>query len=195
MNFNANYPESMDRQKFALLEISFINKVYGIMTLGLLLTAVTAWQTYQSVAPEKLMTWMFPCCLLEVVVVIALSWVATRVPPLLSLVGFLLYSVLNGFTLSVIFYGYQIASIWQVFLTTSVTFALMSGYGVITKRDLTSLGNLLFMVLLGMIVAGILNIFFRSSGLDLALSILGVIVFAGLTAYDTQKLKNIHETG
>ncbi len=195
MNFQGNYPESMDRQQFGLLEIGFINKVYGIMTLGLLLTAVTAWKTYQSVAPDKLASMLFPCAIGEIVLVFALSWAATRIPAILAFLGFLGYSILNGLTLSVIFYGYHIGSIWQVFLTTSLTFALMSAYGVITKRDLTSWGNLLFMVLLGMIVAGILNLFFHSTGLDLALSILGVVVFAGLTAYDTQKLKVLHENG
>ncbi len=185
----------MDQQQFALLEISFINKVYAIMTLGLLVTAVTAWQTYQSVSRQTLASMMIPCLVGEFVMVFALSWAVRKLPAILALLGFVGYAVLNGLTLSVIFYGYQIGSIWQVFLTTSLTFALMSAYGVITRRDLTSLGNLLFMVLLGMIVAGILNLFFHSTGLDLILSILGVVVFAGLTAYDTQKLKLLHESG
>lgn len=195
MNYPENYRNEMSQQDFSLLQIGFINKVYATMTLGLLVTAVTAWMTYQSVSPNTLASMLFPCAIGEIALVFVLSWAATRLPAILAFLGFLGYAILNGLTLSIIFYGYQIGSIWQVFLTTSLSFGLMSVYGVVTKRDLTSLGNLLFMVLIGMIVASLLNLFFRSTGMDLVLSLLGVVVFAGLTAYDTQKLKALHESG
>jgi uncharacterized protein len=102
------------------------------------------------------------------------------------------YSVLNGITLSLIFYTYTASSIAFVFFISAAFFGFMSVYGLVTKTDLTSLGSLLFMGLIGIIIASVVNIFLRSSGLNWLISFVGVAVFLGLTAYDSQKIKNIH---
>lgn len=101
----------------------------------------------------------------------------------------MLFAVINGVTLSSIFVIYTMASIAQTFFICSATFGVMAVYGYTTKRDLSSMGKLLFMALIGLIIATVVNIFMRSSGLDMAISYIGVLVFVGLTAWDTQKIK------
>jgi FtsH-binding integral membrane protein len=107
---------------------------------------------------------------------------------------FTLYSVLNGVVLSSIFVVYSGTSIAKVFFITAGTFLAMAVYGYTTKRDLSSVGKLMFMGLIGLIIASIVNLFIKSSGLDLILSYIGVIVFVGLTAWDTQKIKQMLAT-
>ena len=104
----------------------------------------------------------------------------------------MLYSVLNGATLSVIFLAYTMSSIASVFFITAGTFAVMAFIGYVTKTDLTSLGKILFMALIGIIIATVVNVFFVKSGtLNLIISYIGVLVFVGLTAYDSQKIKRM----
>jgi FtsH-binding integral membrane protein len=107
---------------------------------------------------------------------------------------FLLYSALNGATLSVILLVYTAASIFKAFIVCTGMFAAMSVYGATTKKDLTSWGSFLFMGLIGIIIASIVNIFMASSALDFVISGVGVLIFTGLTAYDTQKLKVMGES-
>jgi len=104
---------------------------------------------------------------------------------------FLLYSVLNGMTLSVLLIAYTGASVASTFFITAGMFGAMSVYGYTTKQDLSSWGNLLFMALIGLILASVVNIFLQSSGLYWLISYIGVLVFVGLTAYDTQKIKQL----
>ncbi|HMC21350.1 MAG TPA: Bax inhibitor-1/YccA family protein, partial [Thermoanaerobaculia bacterium] len=105
--------------------------------------------------------------------------------------AFLVYSFLNGLTLSVIFWAYSQASIVQAFLTAAGMFGAMAVYGLVTKRDLTSWGAFFFMGLIGVVLCSIVNIFLHSSGLSFVISIIGVFVFLGLTAWDNQKLKQM----
>jgi FtsH-binding integral membrane protein len=109
--------------------------------------------------------------------------------------AFLLYSVLNGLTMSVIFMAYTSSSIATTFYITAGTFAAMSIYGYTTKRDLTSIGNMAFMALIGIIIASIVNIFLQNEMMYWIISYLGVAIFVGLVAYDTQKLKEIGSRG
>jgi FtsH-binding integral membrane protein len=104
---------------------------------------------------------------------------------------FLLYSALNGLTMSIIFLIYTSASIASTFFITAGTFGVMSAYGYFTKKDLTSIGNIAFMGLIGIIIASIVNIFLQSSMLYWLVTYAGVLVFVGLTAYDTQKIKKM----
>ena len=127
----------------------------------------------------------------EVGVVIYLSSAINRMTAQSALGWFFFYSALNGLTLSALFVIYTSASITSTFLVTSLTFAGMGMYGYTTKRDLTSIGSLAFMGLIGIIIASIINIFFFSETLYWIISIVGVFVFVGLTAWDTQKLKNM----
>jgi hypothetical protein len=104
---------------------------------------------------------------------------------------FLLYAAINGLTLSFIFLVYTGTSIAQVFFICAATFVACSIYGMTTRRDLTSWGNFLFMGLIGIIIASVVNIFMKSPAMQMIISYIGVLVFVGLTAYDTQKLKNM----
>jgi FtsH-binding integral membrane protein len=105
---------------------------------------------------------------------------------------FLVYSALNGMTLSMIFLVYTSDSILNTFIVSSAMFGAMSAFGYITKRDLTSVGSFFMMGLFGIIIASVVNIFLDSSALNFAISIIGVFVFIGLTAYDTQKIKSLY---
>jgi len=105
---------------------------------------------------------------------------------------FWVFASLMGISLSSIFLTYTGASITRVFFITSITFGAMSLYGYTTKRDLTKLGSFLMMGLIGIIVASVVNMFMRSTMMDFVISILGVLIFVGLTAYDTQKIKNMY---
>ena len=183
------------QEKEAAQTASFINKVYGLMTLGLFLTAFIAHSAFHYIPIERLARIMMPCIIAEFVLVMVLSFAATKLSSGAAFLCFIGYAALNGISLSTIFYAYRAGSIAQAFFSTGGTFGLMSLYGLVTKRDLTSFGNLLIMALLGLVIAGIVNIFLKSTGLDLILSIRGVLIFVGLTAYDTQKIKQINDMG
>ena len=104
---------------------------------------------------------------------------------------FLLYSVLNGLTLSMVFLIYTSSSIASTFLVTAATFGVMSAYGYMTKKDLTSIGNLAFMALIGLIIGSVVNIFLQSEIMYWVITYAGVLIFVALTAYDTQKIKRM----
>ncbi len=174
---------------------AFMVKVYNWMALGLALTGIVA---YYVASNEALLRYLvthqllfFGLIILEFVMVIALAGFVQRMSGTTASGVFILYSLLNGVTLSTIFLIYARAAIATTFFITAGTFVACSAYGMITKRDLTSWGGFLFMGLIGIIIASIVNMFVKSSGLSLAISYIGVFVFIGLTAYDTQKLKNL----
>lgn len=111
-----------------------------------------------------------------------------------ALIGiFIAYAAINGISFSFIFKVYSLGSIFKVFLSTTALFAIMAIAGYTTKTDLTKLGSILVIGLIGILVASLINMFLRSSGMDYIISILGVIIFTGLTAYDVQKIKNMGE--
>ena len=124
-------------------------------------------------------------------------WLSARINSMSSMTAglmFATYAILNGVTMSFIFLAYTMESIASTFFTTAGTFAIMSFIGFITKKDLSGIGKILTMLLIGLVIATIVNIFVASSGLSLILNYVGVFVFVGLTAYDTQKIKMlVHE--
>jgi len=125
-----------------------------------------------------------------------LSLAIGKLSPFAAAVCFVMYAVLNGLTLSIIFLLYTATSVAATFFICAGMFGAMAVYGSVTKRDLTSIGNLCFMALFGLIIAMLVNMFLlRSAGFDLIVSGVGVLVFVGLTAYDAQKLKQIHAKG
>ena len=134
---------------------------------------------------------MWGLIIAEFGLVMAISWGINKLSLTTATLLFVLYSVINGATLSLIFVAYSIGTISTVFFITAGTFAVMAFIGYVTKTDLTKLGKILFMALIGLVIATIVNIFVKSSGLDLILSYVGVLVFVGLTAYDTQKIKQM----
>ncbi|MCY2955299.1 MAG: Bax inhibitor-1/YccA family protein [Planctomycetota bacterium] len=171
-----------------------MNAVYAWMCVGLATTAVVAW--WVSTQPQ-LMRSIFkgPTFIVLIVAELALVWVIASAVSRLSTGAatglFILYSALNGLTLSVIFIVYQLNAIAATFVVTAGMFGAMSLVGYFTKRDLTQLGSFLFMALIGLILASIVNIFFANSTLYWVVTYGGVIIFLGLTAYDTQKMKEI----
>lgn len=182
---------------FEKSEQTFIQRVYQWMAAGLAFTgAVSIWVASSPALLQALSGGMFfVLMLVELGLVFWLSARALQMSPTAAIGAFLVYSGLNGLTLSFIFLVYTSASIASVFFITAGTFAAVSLYGWVTKQDLTSMGGLLFMGLIGLIIASVVNIFLRSPALYWVISYVGVALFIGLTAYDTQQLKRIHQSG
>lgn len=174
---------------------ALMRKVYVWMTLALVITGFTAYAVATTPNLQEMIllnTWvMWGLIIAEFALVMGISWGINKLSLTTATLLFILYSVVNGATLSVIFVTYSMGTISKVFFITAGTFAVMAFIGYVTKTDLSKLGKILFMALIGIIIATIVNIFVKSSGLDLILSYLGVLVFVGLTAYDTQKIKQM----
>lgn len=172
-----------------------MNKVYSWMTLALVATALTAMYVAQSetilgvVFGNSAMPWIL--MLAEVGIVIYLSARINRISYATALTLFGVYSILNGVVLSVILLVYELTTIYTAFFATAGTFAAMSFIGYTTKKDLSGLGGVLTMALLGLIIASLVNLFFHNSALDSIITYVGVFIFVGLTAYDTQKIKQM----
>jgi FtsH-binding integral membrane protein len=174
-------------------ERTFIRSVYAWMFGGLLLTALAAMWVIVSPAMQNLifgtpLRWVL--LFGELGLVMYLSFRITKMSPAAAASVFLVFSLLNGLTLSAIFFVYTLGAIFQAFIIAGGMFGAMSVYGMVTKRDLTSWGSFFFMGLIGVIICSVINIFLKSSALGFAISLIGVFVFLGLTAYDTQKLKS-----
>lgn len=185
-----------ERERYVSLSFpALMRKVYVWMALTLVITGFAAYGVANSPAilsviyGSKIMFWGL------IIGELALVWGVTAAIGSLSLTTatmlFVLYSVINGATLSVIFIAFSASVITKTFLVTAGTFGVMSFIGYTTKTDLTSIGKLLFMALIGIIIATVVNMFIKSSGLDLVVSYIGVLIFVGLTAYDTQKIKRM----
>ena len=174
---------------------ALMQKVYTWMTLALAITALTAYVTMQNeglfyaIFSSKLTMWgLFGG---ELLLVIVLSSAIHRLSFPVAGLLFALYSVLNGMTFSAILFLYTSESIATTFLVTAGTFGSMSLIGLFSKRDLTGVGRFFFMMLIGLIIATIVNLFMQSTALMWICSMAGVIIFSGLTAYDTQKMKDV----
>ncbi len=181
----------------AVAEQTFMRQVYQWMAAGLLLTGFVAqWAAgTEWVLRSMLGGGFLVLMLVELGIVIWLSASILKISAQAATAGFLVYSALNGLSLCYIFLVYTGASIATTFFITAGTFAAVSVFGWVTKSDLTSLRGYLIMGLFGVLIATLVNIFLKSTALDLFLSYAGVAVFIGLTAYDTQQLKQIHQNG
>lgn len=172
-----------------------MRKVYVWMTLALVITGFTAYYVAHSeslmlaLVTNQILFWGL--AIAELALVIGLSAAINRLSLTTATLMFVLYSVINGATMSFIFLVYTQSSIVNVFFITAGTFAAMALFGYFTKADLSSLGKILIMALIGIIIATIVNIFTKSEGLTVILNYLGVLVFVGLTAYDSQKIKQM----
>jgi FtsH-binding integral membrane protein len=174
---------------------SFMAGVYGWMSCALAITAGTAYYVASN-AMIFMYLRTYPGIVIglfiaQFALVIGINVLIKRISFIAALVLFLLYAVSVGITLSSIFYVYTESSIISTFLTTAVMFGVMSLYGYVTKADLTSVGNICFMALIGLIIGLITNRFLQSEQFDYILSGIGVIIFVLLTASDTQKIKQI----
>jgi FtsH-binding integral membrane protein len=171
----------------------FIRSVYNWMAAGLAITGVVALYVASS---ETLIQMIFTNQILffaliigELALVFSLSARIQKIQASTATGMFLLYSALNGLTLSFVFLIYTQSSVASVFFICAATFGACSLYGMSTQRDLTSMGSFMTMGLIGIVIASVVNMFIQSSGMNMIISYIGVIVFVGLTAYDTQKLK------
>jgi FtsH-binding integral membrane protein len=178
---------------------AFIRSVYAWMFGGLLLTAFSSLWVVSSKSMQQLI-WGNRAMLIVLIIaefglVIAISAGMRRFSAATAASMFLVYSLLNGLTLSAIFFVYSGASIMQAFVVAGGMFGAMSVYGLVTKRDLTSWGSFFFMGLIGIVLCAVVNLFLHSSGLAFVISLIGVFVFVGLTAWDTQKLKAFATVG
>lgn len=187
-----SYP-SFENAKPIVRVNSFIRSVYNWMAIGLALTAFTSYYVANTPALLQIIFGnqlvFFGLIIGELGMVFYLSARVQKISASAATGLFILYSVLNGATLASIFLVYAKSSIASTFFACALTFAACSVYGMATKRDLTSMGGFMMMGLIGIIVASLLNMFFRSSAMSMIISYVGVLVFVGLTAYDTQKLK------
>ena len=191
-----------------------MNKVYGLMSVAMLITGAAAWAIsglavtsdaaagVAQIGANKYLTdfgyalyasplkWVV--MFLPLVLVFAFSAMINRLSASAAQLFFYVYAVAMGVSLSSIFLVFTATSIAQTFLITAIAFAGLSLYGYTTKRDLSGMGTFLMMGLIGLVVASIVNIFLESSALSFAVSVIGVLIFAGLTAYDTQNIKNTY---
>jgi FtsH-binding integral membrane protein len=184
---------------------SYMLKVYNYMGIGLVVTGLVSYFSAQAaVADGQLTAWgalIFQSPLMWVIAfaplafVLVLSFGINKLSSGTAQILFWVFSAVMGLSLSSIFMVYTDASIAKVFFISAATFGAMSLYGYTTKRDLTGVGNFLIMGLIGLIIASIVNIFLASSMLDFAISAIGVLIFVGLTAYDTQKVKESYDEG
>ena len=172
----------------------YMLRVYNYMAAGVGMTGVAAFLTYQLTGPELLQSplmWVLILAPLGLVFFISARINTLSVQTARGL--FFLYAVLVGISLSTIFHIYTESSITRVFFISAAAFGALSLWGYTTPRSLSGFGTFLFMGLIGIIIASLVNLFLRSSGLDWMISIIGVGVFAGLTAYDTQRIKEMHD--
>lgn len=174
---------------------SVMRVVYTKMFLALLVTAAASWfvvsneAVTQMILGGRISYWVL--AIVEIGLVIAITSAINRISQTTATLLFYLFAVVNGLTLSVIFFAYTMQSIAFTFLIAAGVFAAMSLYGYFTKNDLTRMGSFLFMALIGLIIATVVNIFMHSTMLYYIVSFAGVAIFIGLTAWDTQKIKQM----
>ena len=186
---------SLQRTQAQIQVNTFIRSVYNWMAIGLGLTGFVAFYVSNSEAIMRLIFGnqliFFGLIIGELALVFTISARVHKMQASTATSLFVLYAALNGVTLSAIFLIYTRASITSTFFICAATFIASSIFGMTTKRDLTSMGQFLFMGLIGIVIASVVNLFMRSSGISMIVSYIGVIVFVGLTAYDTQKLRTM----
>lgn len=202
--FNDNYNQGSMSQDMTR---SFVSTVFLWMFAALGITAATAFLfgtnanlmsmlmevTPQGVAKVSMMGWIVTFA--PFIIVLVMSARINRMSVQQTVLWYVIYSILMGMSLSFIFWAYTTASIFKTFIITAGMFGVMAVVGYTTKTDLTKFGSFLFMALIGIIIATLVNFFMHSARLDYIISILGVLIFTGLTAFDVQKIKQIGNAG
>jgi FtsH-binding integral membrane protein len=188
-------PISVPKPTAEVLVNDYVRSVYNWMCIGLALTGFVAFYVSTNETILRLVVSnsliFFGLIIAQLALVFAIAGMVNRMSAGTATALFVIYSTLNGVLFSFIFLAYTSASIFSTFFICAGTFLACSIYGWITKRDLTSLGGFLFMGLIGIIIASVVNWFVRSGAMSMIISYIGVFVFVGLTAYDTQKIKNM----
>lgn len=189
----AYVPAQFEGQANPEAQRRFMTKVFGWMTLGLGLTATASVLSFTTGLIETIILsgLYWPVMLAPLAFVFGMSFMINRMSSGMAMAAFLSYALVNGVSFAVIFLAYTSTSIASTFLITTMTFGFMFVLGWTTKRDLTSMGSLLMMALFGLFAAMIVNMFFASGMMSLIISVVGVLIFVGLTAWDAQKLKQM----
>lgn len=194
--FNNNKDFTINDARTQSTFAAVMRKVYTWMTMAMVVTGLTAYIVasdetliYSLFAGGSTVMWIL--LIAELALVWIIGGMINRISFATAGLLFVAYSILNGLTLSVIFLAYTMSSIASTFFITAATFGAMSLFGFITHKDLSGIGRIAMMALIGIIIASIVNIFMGSTGIAMVINYLGVLIFVGLTAYDTQKIKNM----
>lgn len=194
MPMQVNYEKlsHLSDEQIAQSQATFMSKIYSWMLVGLVITGALAWFTFNSSIYETIASYSLFLMIATLGIVFFLSFRIQKMSATTAMLSFIVYSALNGFVFSTILAVYTMEAIYNAFFVSAGAFGALSIYGYTTKRDLSPVGKFMFMGLIGIILASVLNMFFANSAISLMISIVGVVVFAGLTAYDTQRLKEMH---
>lgn len=167
------------------------SKMFGWLFIGLLITFVSGYalSLNEMVLNSVLSIGIIPIIVIELVVAVLMGFRIQKMKPLTAKICYILYSVVTGVTFSTIFIAFEMSSIIMVFLITALLFGLLAAYGYFTKRDVTKIGNMLFVALIAIIIISIINIFLRNSSIELGISIISVIIFMGYVIYDMNNIK------
>ena len=190
----------------------YMIRVYNYMAMGVALTGIASWLTFQAAGGDAIVlaaghvSGLTPFGVLvfnpvttivlflgTLGLVFLISWRIDRLQPSTALTLFMVYAALLGVMLSSVLLAYTVTSITRVFFISAASFGALSLYGYTTKRDLSPIGSFLMMGLIGLIIAMVVNMFLKSPGLEFAFSVVGVLIFAGLTAWDTQRIKEMFD--
>ncbi len=191
-----NFIETSQEQfDVASAQRTLFKNVYAWMALALVVTGLTAYYVANSPTILGMIfgsgAALIGLCIAQFALVIGLSAAINKISFTAAGIMFVVYSILTGITLSSILLVYTQESVALTFFVTAGTFGAMALYGTVTNKDLSGMGSILFMALIGLIIASVANWFFHSSGLAMIISYAGVLIFVGLTAYDAQKIKNM----
>ena len=170
------------------------NFIYGWMAAGLAVSGLVAWMVANAVATGSFRLssgTLIVCLVAEIALVFALSFAIHKLAPMAAAALFMVYAALNGVTPSLPLLVYYLGTIQTAFFATAGTFAAMAVFGTVTKRDLSTLGRVCMMAVIGLIVASLVNVFMRNTGLQAVICYVGVAAFVGLTAYDAQKVREL----
>ena len=202
MDFNSNQYDTYSQNAFYQDQGSFevdnpflksenkvLSKVFLQMTLGLAISAFSALVGYQFLG-QYVQALYLPLIVLELILVLGFSFGINKMSAMVAKVCFFAYSIVNDLTLSSLFYYYEIGSIYSTFFVAAAMFGVTAFYGYVTKKDLSGIGTYLLMGLVGLIIASLVNLFLHNSMLEFGITIVGLLIFIGLTAYDVYKVKN-----
>ena len=166
-------------------------KMFGWLFVGLLITFISGYalSLNEMILASVLSIGIIPIIIVELVVAVLMGFRIQKMKPLTAKICYILYSIVTGITFSTIFLTFEMSSIIMVFLITALAFGLLAAYGYFTKRDVTKMGNMLFVALLAIIIISIINIFLRNSSIELGISIISVIIFMGYVIYDMNNIK------
>lgn len=191
-----NYPTTLTTAGRADLVRTFMSRTYSWMTAGLALTAAIAWMTASNMELALQVAGMrMPLMLGQLALVFVLSLFAQRLPSIVAGLLFIAYAAITGLTFSSLLMVYDLKSVFAAFATAAGTFGAMSVAGYVIKKDLSGFGKFFMFAVIGLFIAMIVNMFVGGTALTLGISVVGVLLFAGLTVYDTQMLKNLALSG